>query len=171
MMEFDPVERKAPRLVSRAPGRGRQRAWAWYSRFGRISTADAIRFDMLKNEAHGRDVPDVAVREAGPAQRLPVLLLDREGALGQLRREIEHRAVPRFEIGGAKIHHHHLAEHRVARELAHRGAVGGEAVVAAVEARHDHSDHLALELRQPRGREHQVVVHPAKASSLAPSCA
>ena len=54
--------------------------------------------------------------------------------------------------------HQHLAEHRIARELADGRAVGGEAVVAAVLARHHDGDHLALELRQPRGREHEIVV-------------
>jgi hypothetical protein len=67
--------------------------------------------------------------------------------------------VARLEVGGAVVHAHELAERGIARELAHRCAVRREAVVAAVHARHGDGDHLALELRQSRRREHEVVVH------------
>jgi hypothetical protein len=46
-----------------------------------------------------------------------------------------------------------------AAHLPHRGAVGDQAVVAAVVRRYRDRDHLALELAQARRRQHQVVVH------------
>ena len=37
--------------------------------------------------------------------------------------------------------------------------MGDQAVVAAIVRRHRDRDHLALELAQARGRQHQIVVH------------
>ena len=64
----------------------------------------------------------------------------------------------RREVGGAVVHRHQLAELRIARQLPDRRAVGGETIEATVHARHHDRDHLALELAQAGGRQHQVVV-------------
>ena len=74
-----------------AESRGRHRAWPWYSGLGRISTADAIRFDMLKKTRHRGDVPDVPVREPCVPQGLAVRLLDPPGRLRHQHGEGEHR--------------------------------------------------------------------------------
>ena len=59
-----------------------------------MSVANAMRFDMLKKLAHGADVPDVAIAEAGAAQsaRGP-LPLPGEGSAVSLDGEVEHGAL------------------------------------------------------------------------------
>ncbi len=118
-----------------------------------MSVAEAIRFDMLKKPATA-DVPDVAVGEASVAQRLPVLLLDRGGGLRHQHGEIEDGPLAWSERRDAVVHHQHLTELRLAGELADGRAMGGEAIEAAVLGRHDHGDHLALQLREAGRREH-----------------
>src|SRR3546814_8059947 len=59
-----------------------------------------------------------------------------------------------------------LAKLRIARQLAHRGAVRGQAVEAVIDAADRHRDHFAFELAQARGRQHQVVVHVREAAQL-----
>src|SRR5215472_7775957 len=119
-------------------------------------------------EARDRgDVPDVARREPGLAQRRAVRLLDRPRFGRELDGEIEHGALARREPRRPKIHHHQLAQHRVLAQSAHRGAVRRQAVVAAVHRRHRDRDHLALELGKAGGREHEIVVHGDERLELA----
>jgi len=106
----------------------------------------------------GRDVPDVFLAEAGAAQSLAILLADGVAFPRQFDREIQHRAMARRELGGAIIHRHEIAQRRIAGELPHGGAVRGKAIEAAILGRHPDGDHLALQLRQARRREHQIVV-------------
>ena len=143
---------------ARPAGQALSEPWAWYSAFGRMSTAEAMRFDMLKNDATA--AMSQMSRSVKPASRSAArsLLDDLDEARGQLHGEVEHGAVAGRELGGPPVHRQQFAQRRIARELAHGGAVRREAVEAAVLGRHGHRDHLALQLRQARGRQHQVVV-------------
>lgn len=70
-------------------------------------------------------------------------------------------------IGRAVVHHQLLAENRIARELAHGGAMRGQAIETLVLGGDGDGDHLAFELAQARGRQHQIVVERGEGSSLA----
>src|ERR1700694_1290752 len=95
---------------------------------------------------HRGDVPDVAGGEAAATQRRAVGFLDCPRLDRELPGEVEHGAGAQIELGGAVVGDDGVAEFGVARKLAHRRAVGDEAIVAVVGARHDDGDHLALEL-------------------------
>lgn len=104
------------------------RAIAWYSSFGRMSTAATTRFDMLKKAAV--EAMSQMSQSEKPASRNAVGLDELARLLSQLHREFEHRLLFRGKVGGAEVHHHDLAKGRVAVKLAHRRAMGGDAAVS-----------------------------------------
>src|SRR3990167_4933894 len=106
-----------------------------------------------------RDVPDVALGEACRAQGLAIVLLDQPGRLGELPAEIEHGARAPVEFRRAIVGDQRFGQHRIARQPPHGGAVRDQAIVTVISAGHDHGDYFPLELRESRGREHQVVGH------------
>ncbi len=112
------------------------------------------------------DVPDVAFTETGIAQPVAIGDADQMRRLGQLDREVEHGAMPDRQGRCPVVHHHQLAQHRIAGELAHGRAMRSQAVIAAVHAGDRDRDHLALELRQARRRQHQVVVERRESGEL-----
>ena len=118
-----------------------------------------MRFDMLKKPATA-EISQMS-RSEKPARRSRSrsAFLHAPGRGRELDREIEHGALALVQPRHAIVHHHLLAEQRIAGILPHRGAVRGEAVVAAVLRRHRDRDHLALELGKPALAQHQVVVH------------
>ena len=67
---------------------------------------------------------------------------------------------------GAVIHRHQLAEDRIAGILPHGGTVSRDAIIAVIAARNDHGDHLALELGEARGCQHQIVIETGKEREL-----
>src|SRR5262245_5958237 len=113
----------------------------------------------VEEPRHRRDIPDVALGKSSAAQALAIRFLDRPRLGRELCGKIQHGALARRQARGAIVHHHLLAQQRIARERPHGGAVRHQAIVAAVHRRDRDRDHLALELRQTRGRQHQVVVH------------
>src|SRR5262245_412933 len=92
------------------------------------------------------DVPDIAIGEADAPQPLAIFLLDGPRLDRELDRKIEHGALALVEASGAVVHHDLLAQDGIARKAAHRRAMGGDAVVAAVLGRYGSSDHLLLDL-------------------------
>src|SRR5215470_20295031 len=79
------------------------RPWPTPVRLSRLPVINAVRPHVgRRGEAVGHvveggdrgDVPDVAVGEAGAAQRLAVRLLDLPGPRRELDREVEHGALP-----------------------------------------------------------------------------
>ena len=100
------------------------------------------------------DVPDVAVGEAGGAQRLAVVLGDaRRSPRSSSRRSPASprcRGVERRRPASSSPAC--SPSSRVARQLPHRRAMRDQAVVAPVHRRHDDRDHLAFELGQRRRR-------------------
>ncbi len=120
----------------------------------------------VEEAGDGGDIPDVAVGKAGAAHALAILLLDQPRLGGELDGKIEHGALPLRQPRRAIIHRHQFAERRIAGELAHGGAMGDQAIIAAVMRRHRDRDHLAFELAQARRRQHQIVVHGDKGGEL-----
>ena len=139
--------------------KGYQRACAWYTEFGRMSVADATRFDMLKKAATAP--MSQMSRSVKPARRN----VSRSGVFDgprfgrELDGEIEHRALTLRQGRGAVVHHHQFAKRRIAGQRTHRCAMRDQAIVAAIVRGHRDRDHLALELAQARRRKHQIVVH------------
>ena len=74
------------------------------------------------------------------AQRLPVRLDDGVRALSQLDDEIQHRGALLIEPGGPPVLGDRLAEAGVAGELAYRGAMGRQAVMAVIDRGDDDGD-------------------------------
>src|SRR5262249_40659287 len=62
-----------------------------------------------------RDIPDVAIREAGAPQPFAIAFLHRPRLDRKLDGEIEHRALALVEIGGAIVHDDLLAQDGLAR--------------------------------------------------------
>ena len=125
-----------------------------------MSMAEATRFDMLKKPATSQMSKISGVREAHLAQPRTIVRLDKVRFLGELDGEVEHRALARLQIGDAVVQDQRLAELGILRELAHRRPVRDLAVIAPIRRRYRDRDHLALELRQPRFAQHQLVVEP-----------
>src|ERR1043166_2176331 len=89
----------------------------------RLPMIDAVRPHVgRRGEAVGHvveggdrgDVPDVAVGEAGAAQRLGVRLLALPGPRRELDRECDHAARALGKAGGGIVNPHHLAEPGIA---------------------------------------------------------
>ncbi len=59
-------------------------------------------------------------------------LLDGGAGGGHQRGEIQHRPLPRIQRRHAIVHHQHLAQHRIARQLPHRRAMSDQAIEAAL---------------------------------------
>jgi hypothetical protein len=105
-----------------------------------------------------RNIPNVAIAEAGATQPFAIGFLDGPRLRGELDREIEHRALAFGHARGAIIHHHQFAEHWIGGEMPYRRAMRDQAIIASVLRRHCDRDHLALELGQARWSEHQIIV-------------
>src|SRR6185295_3801667 len=102
-------------------------------------------------------IPNVAVGESDAAQPFAVPFFDAPGRGRQFDRKIEHCTLALVQPRHAIIHDKMFAEEGIARVLPDGGAMGGEAVVAAVLRRYRYRNHLALELRETGLPEHQVV--------------
>ena len=125
---------------------------------GAMSVAEATRLVMLKKPATA--AMSQMSRSEKPASRSACAVgLVHRGAGGRhFSAKASIARVPVVEGGRAPVHHQHLAQRRIARQLPHRRAMGGQAVEAAVHRRDDDRDHLALELAQAAVGQHQVVV-------------
>ena len=132
-----------------------------------MSVADATRFVMLKKPATAAMSQISRSEKPARRKRLAVLFLDQPRLGGELDGEIEHGAFALRQPRRAVIHRHQFAEHRIAGQLAHGGAVGDQTIIAAVLRRDRDRDHFALELAQARRRQHQIVVHGDEGRELA----
>jgi hypothetical protein len=123
-----------------------------------MSDAMAKRLDMLKNPiTSARSKISSWLSPAARSASRSASTIS-AGVFRQLPREIQHRALPLRQLRHPVVHHQHLAQLRIAREFAHRLTMGHEAVETPVCRGHDHGHHLALQLREARGGQHQRVV-------------
>ena len=117
------------------------------------------------------DVPGVFVRKAMTFQRSVILFLDVVRALGDLDGEVEHRLLPRRQVGLAMIDGDLVGDERILGADAQDRAMGDDAILAVVEAGRGDYDHLTLGFAQvPRlfhqrvmiGEEGAELVRPAR---------
>src|SRR6185295_8836410 len=101
-----------------------------------MSVADATRFDMLKKPTMA-EMSQMS-RSVNPTRR-------------------SRSRSPSSTLQGEAVSL--TVKSSIARVLPDGGAMGGEAVVAAVLRRYRYRNNLALELRETGLTEHQVVVH------------
>jgi hypothetical protein len=91
-------------------------------------------------------------------QLLIVRVVDRVRTLGDLGGEIEHRLVPRREISLAIIDGDLIGDQRILGADAQDRAMGDDAILAVVDTRRRHHNHLALGFAQAAGLFHQRVM-------------
>ena len=120
------------------------------------AVGDAV--GVVEEGCYFGDVEDAGVVEAGVAEGLAVGGADEVGGFGEADGVVEHGALAGGEFGDAVVEGEHFAELGVVREFPDGGAVGDEAVVAAVGAADGDGDHLAFEFGEAGGGEHEFVV-------------
>ncbi len=124
-----------------------------------MSVAFATRLLMLKKPATAA-ISQMS-RSVNPAARRlrAIRFLDPPRLDRQLPGEIEHRPRALVEIGGAIIRHDRVGELRIVRIFAHGRAMRDQAIMTMIGAGNGDRDQFALELRQARRRQHQIVGH------------
>src|SRR3954452_12168510 len=111
-----------------------------------MSTAEAMRFDMLKNDA------TAAMSQMSRSLKPSSLNSSRSASSTSHGVSVSATAKSsmarwRGSRSAAVVHRHQFAEHGIARRSPHGGAMRRQAVVAAILARHGDRDHLPFELR------------------------
>ncbi len=142
------------------------RAMAWYSSFGRMSIAAATRFDMLKNAAV--EAMSQMSRSEKPASRSAAR--SASTILAGSSVSLTANSSIAFCLGERSAARKFITiispKRRVAGKLAHRRAMGGQAIVAMVDRGDGDRDHLALQLRQAGLAQHQIIVHVGEGAQL-----
>ena len=116
----------------------------------------------IVKSSDGCHIPNISIRKTCIPQRLTIRLNNFGRGTRHLHRKSQHRLMARGKIRRTPIHHQQLAQNRISRQLPHCGAMRCQTIKTTIFRGHNHRDHFAFKLTQPRRGQHQIIVEHRK---------